>query len=41
MLYDDEYADVLAYILSLNRHPAGKTQLTAEETRLANIVISH
>ncbi len=41
MLYDDEYADVLAYILSLNRYPAGETRLTAEETRLAGIVISH
>ncbi len=40
MLYDDEYSDVLAYILSLNRYPAGDDPLTADTTRLSSIRIS-
>ena len=40
VLYDDEYTDVLAYILSLNRYPAGEQKLEPDVARLSGIVIS-
>jgi mono/diheme cytochrome c family protein len=41
MLYDEEYADILAYVLSLNRFPAGDSELTADPATLKLIEISH
>lgn len=40
MLYDEEYADILAYILSLNKYPAGNEKLTADPAKLKAITLS-
>ena len=40
MLYDEEYADVLAYILALNRYPSGTGPLTGDTSRLAAVRIA-
>lgn len=38
-LRDEEYADVVAYMLSMSRMPAGEDELPADSRALANIVI--
>jgi hypothetical protein len=35
----NEYVDILAYILSLNRYPAGDNELTYEDGTLDEIAI--
>lgn len=35
----DEYADILAYILSLSRYPAGESPLPAEDAGLERILV--
>jgi mono/diheme cytochrome c family protein len=35
-----DYVDILAYILSLNRYPAGESELNYEDEALDSIVIS-
>ncbi|MGB5245423.1 MAG: cytochrome c [Woeseia sp.] len=35
----NEYADILAYILSLSRYPAGETALPAEDAALERILV--
>jgi mono/diheme cytochrome c family protein len=39
MLTDQEYADVLAFILSFNGYPAGKTELTPNMDALKEITL--
>jgi mono/diheme cytochrome c family protein len=36
----DEYVDILAYILSLNRYPSGETELDYKDGRLDDITIT-
>jgi len=36
-LSDEEYADVLAYLLRLNQMPVGKTELPSDSTKLSSI----
>ncbi len=40
MLLDKEYVDILAYILSLGRYPAGDTELDDEDGALKEITIA-
>lgn len=38
-LTDEEYTDVLAYMLSENSYPAGETELPADKAELDKIMI--
>ncbi len=38
-LSDDQYADILAFLLRLNNYPAGEVELTADPAMLANVPI--
>ena len=38
-LSDQEYVDVMSYLLSMNRMPVGKTELDTDSTRLSTIRI--
>lgn len=40
-LPDDEYIDILAYIISLSRYPAGDAELEYAPETLANITIAN
>jgi len=37
----DEYADILAYILSLSRYPAGDEPLAADQASMGDIMIAN
>ncbi|MBT8084200.1 MAG: cytochrome c [Woeseia sp.] len=39
-LQQEEYADILAYILSLSRYPAGDTPLTVTDEALERILVA-
>jgi alcohol dehydrogenase (cytochrome c) len=39
-LKPQEYADVIAYLFSVNKFPAGEKELPADQTALDNIKIS-
>lgn len=40
-LLDEEYVDILAYILSLGRYPAGDTELDYKDSALNEITIAN
>lgn len=39
-LSDEQYADILAYILSLSRYPAGDTPLVTGDAELERIIVA-
>ena len=39
-LSDEEYADVVAYLLKMNQMPSGKSEMPSDSARLASIRIA-